>query len=417
MKAVLLILCAASLCAFAASPSSDVGWIDIAASQSIQVSISKIVTDNNGNVFVATNGQGIYYTTNSGTRWYNTNIDATNSNGDVVGLLAHPNGYLYAGTSNGFLFRSKTKAKTWEVLSESDNSDPSIRDIVCDRDGNIYVAYGSGEIEMVDANGVLKSLINAPEAAIRTIAIDKNKALYVATMTEGLYKTTNFGSGWQRISTSIGNNVQTLAIDAEGIVYVGLGGSSGVFRSLDGGAAWTQIGAMLGPKGILSIQIVRDSHLLVGTRQGVYYSSNRGSEWSDINGGTISTSSIGAIGLDSRNYLYVGTTSGKVFRSREFFFNPNAIADAKSLRSLNASVYPNPVANDATITLTLERYAPVNVVLFDALGREVARESFNALSSGVHQLPIATRSLPTGMYFASIKAGAAERTSMMLVKR
>jgi hypothetical protein len=58
---------------------------------------------------------------------------------------------------------------------------------------------------------------------------------------------------------------------------------------------------------------------------------------------------------------------------------------------------------------------PVRATLFDALGRQVARLADTRQPPGTHRLPIATSTLPSGLYFVRIAAGEAVETRRLTV--
>jgi photosystem II stability/assembly factor-like uncharacterized protein len=88
------------------------------------------------------------------------------------------------------------------------------------------------------------------------LAIDPQNAAtaYVPTNWRGVFKTTDGGASWEQISSGLPAMVNGLAIDPlnRSTLYAGIGdescweyrrcGSSGVFKSVDGGASWSYSG-------------------------------------------------------------------------------------------------------------------------------------------------------------------------------
>jgi hypothetical protein len=81
-----------------------------------------------------------------------------------------------------------------------------------------------------------------------------------------------------------------------------------------------------------------------------------------------------------------------------------------------ASVYPNPVSKDATITLNLEKSQKVTITLFDMIGHKVSTIAQNVYSSGKNEIKYDATSLPKGMYIVKISDGATNSTLKMIVK-
>ncbi len=87
-----------------------------------------------------------------------------------------------------------------------------------------------------------------------------------------LYKTTNGGTSWTRMSAGLPNYVTALAIDPQnpGTIYAGSG--HGVFRSTDGGASWNALNSGLTSVSVstLAIDPRNPGTLLAGTDDGVF---------------------------------------------------------------------------------------------------------------------------------------------------
>lgn len=82
----------------------------------------------------------------------------------------------------------------------------------------------------------------------------------------------------------------------------------------------------------------------------------------------------------------------------------------------SASIYPNPVTNNATITLNLEKSKNVTITLFDIIGHKVSTIAQNEYSSGKNEIKYDATSLPKGMYFVKISDGNTNSTLKMIVK-
>jgi len=69
----------------------------------------------------------------------------------------------------------------------------------------------------------------------------------------------------------------------------------------------------------------------------------------------------------------------------------------------------------ALMRLSLAAESPLELALYDAVGREAARISLGVLQPGEHALEIPTRGLPCGVYFVGIKTAASSRTARLVV--
>ena len=67
-----------------------------------------------------------------------------------------------------------------------------------------------------------------------------------------------------------------------------------------------------------------------------------------------------------------------------------------------APAFPNPFNDATTLTFSLERTQQVSLVIYDALGREVARPVSGLWSSGEHRVVWKADQLPAGTYFSRL---------------
>jgi hypothetical protein len=77
--------------------------------------------------------------------------------------------------------------------------------------------------------------------------------------------------------------------------------------------------------------------------------------------------------------------------------------------------YPNPVASQAIVGVSLPQPADLRVVLMDVLGREVSVKRFNALGAGAHDLPVSVSGLVPGAYVVVVSSAAGQVASHSLL--
>ena len=79
--------------------------------------------------------------------------------------------------------------------------------------------------------------------------------------------------------------------------------------------------------------------------------------------------------------------------------------------------YPNPFNPSTTIHFSLPQRSHVTLKIFDVLGREVATLVDGELNAGEHTMNFNAEWIPSGVYFAQMKAGnVVQRIKMVLVK-
>lgn len=78
--------------------------------------------------------------------------------------------------------------------------------------------------------------------------------------------------------------------------------------------------------------------------------------------------------------------------------------------------YPNPFNPATTIRVTLPEAAPVSLIVYDTLGREVSRLLDGEQGAGVHDVVFSAGDLPSGLYLYRLEtpAGVLSRTMLLL---
>ena len=138
----------------------------------------------------------------------------------------------------------------------------------------------------------------------------------------------------QTVPVSAGTNVWTshgpeggltlvLAIDPQKPSTLYAGTDHGVFKSTDGGAAWSAVNTGLPSTGVdaLAIDPATPSTLYAGGGGGVFKSTDGGAAWSAINTG-LTTPWVGALAIDpvTPSTLYAGTWGGGVFDMEQIYY-------------------------------------------------------------------------------------------------
>ncbi len=82
-----------------------------------------------------------------------------------------------------------------------------------------------------------------------------------------------------------------------------------------------------------------------------------------------------------------------------------------------SSVYPNPFNDSTTLTFVLERAQHVSLMIYDALGREVARPVSGLWSAGEHHVVWNPERLPAGTYFSRLMTDGQVNTGTLVRMR
>ena len=80
-------------------------------------------------------------------------------------------------------------------------------------------------------------------------------------------------------------------------------------------------------------------------------------------------------------------------------------------------LFPNPVARVATVRFALAQTSDVTLVVYDVLGKEVARLAEGAHAAGRHETTFAADGLAPGLYLVRFAAGGVTQTRQVVVAR
>ncbi|HEY5340168.1 MAG TPA: hypothetical protein VIK27_04005, partial [Candidatus Aquilonibacter sp.] len=253
----------------------------------------------------------------------------------VTGVPGQPDRY-YFGAVDGGVWESDNAGRTWNPIFDREGV-ASIGAIAVapsdtqtlyvgtgEADMRSDIAYGNGMYKSTDAGKTWTHIGLDDTRQIGAIVVDPRDAnvVYVAAMghqyglnaQRGVFKTTDGGKTWSRV---LFKNDNTGAIDLSmdpsnpQIVYAALwqtrrppwnvyppsnGPGSGLYKTADGGATWTQlthglparvgrIGVAVAPSDPSRVYAQVDTPTNVSTG-GVYRSDDGGATWTHVSGGT-----------------------------------------------------------------------------------------------------------------------------------
>jgi len=185
----------------------------------------------------------------------------------------------------------------------------------------------------------------------------------------GLFKTTNGGTDWQEIGSTITGTIYALAFDPFNNEKIYLGSSGGFYTSNDGGSSCIKSPTVNSVRAVIADPITPNK-IFAGTAYGVYVSTDGGTHWDTMNNGLL-FNDIRCLDYDpTNNVLYAGTGGYGVFRcspgTRVEDEDHSTILPIAAVLYQN---YPNPFNMSTEIKYELHRSGRVNLSVFDINGR------------------------------------------------
>ncbi len=277
--------------------------------------------------------QGVYRSSDSGATWTQISPPDSHEIHEIESLAIDPTNpeIVYAGTWH-LPWKTTDGGKTWRNIKQGLIVDSDVFSIIVDPDhpNIVYLSACSGIYKSENAGTLFHKIQGIPTEARRTRVLmqdPENRQIVYAGTTEGLYKTVNGGKTFTLMTDSdvIVNDVYVdpgnsnrvlLATDRSGVLtsndagvtftpsnrgiserkiaallvdnrnparndnrddpavlYAGIVNDKqfgGVFRSVDDGAHWEQLGAGLDGRDVFALAETKDGAIVAGTSHGIF---------------------------------------------------------------------------------------------------------------------------------------------------
>ena len=274
---------------------------------------------------VASNSQasssslGLYRSQDRAATW--VIADSSIGSSKVLSLVADPqhNAVLYSGTSHG-LYKSVDSGATWKASSGLPAN--AVTTVALDpaNPATVYACMNEGLYQSKDGGVTWKALLAGPVTSVAAAAT-KAGLIYAGRPTAPILRSQDGGANWEEVGATV--SVNALAIDPTNALTVyAATGLSGIYLSTDGGTTWlySNRGMTRGSSPLPIYAIAIDpripQRLYAGTANGLYRSSDWGSDWAPAGAGIGAHSVLSlAINPVDANYVYAGTARGGVFQS------------------------------------------------------------------------------------------------------
>lgn len=255
-----------------------------------------------------------------------------------------------------------------------------------------------------------------------SVAPSDPKVIYAA-MQSGLTKSTDGGETWTDVSPPFGFSYGSqVCVDprSEDVAYVGIGSlgttPGGMYKTTDGGQHWSAINVGLdsthwGIKTVL-VHPKRRNEIYVGlvaSGNSLFRSTNAGASWHPFDaglpragGGTL----VQTISLNEQSdRLLVGAGSGD--SSGIYYLDLATSVPSEPPRDSGFGLkggtnFPNPFKESTVIEFQLREKGPVEIRVFDILGRLMEEFHFDEMTPGSHRIRLRFPNLGSGTYFLSL---------------
>jgi photosystem II stability/assembly factor-like uncharacterized protein len=377
--------------------------------------VTCLESDNQGGIYAGTVNGYIYKTTDNGSTW--NRVNPFMYSGPVWAIEVHPNGSIIAGTVTG-VYRAPVNTTAWEQTALA-NKD--VRTLKIDAQGNVYAGtWGFGTFVSTNCglswnasnNGLGNHLI------VTAVTVTPNQTVFAGTFDGGVFKSVDNGANWTPVNVGY-NYIWTLASNSNGDLFAGTYGD-GLYRSVNNGASWVK--TLFPAAHVYELRIdAADNIFAASYSGGVFVSTNNGATWTNIGMGGMALSSIMIV--PNGRAVISGTSGGQIYMKATHLTDVKKDNGEKPAAFALEQNYPNPFNPSTVVRYALPFDAKVNVTVFNVTGQEISVLASGAANAGTYEASFNAANLPSGMYFCRMTAVSVDgkdkfsaTRKMMLVK-
>ncbi|MFZ4620756.1 MAG: T9SS type A sorting domain-containing protein [Bacteroidota bacterium] len=358
-----------------------------------------------GNTIYAASMAGVFYTNNLGETWQSCQGDVS---GKYCSEVIATDSLIFVNVFPNKLYRSSDAGITWTLCGPNIGNawitllknNGSV--VYCGTDtAGLYVSKDFGEHWSIVNTGI-------PKKTIYSSMFWNAKYMFIGTGRNGISYSQDGGTTWQAINDNGHFTIVRAMVMVDSNLYAGL--ADATYRYAMDKKGWTRI---LGID--VHDMLVYNSLIFQSNGYYVYISEDSGDHWRLCNGGQ-----LGPIYSMVRQNKYIFAAAGLgVWRIPIIMMTGiPGIATEKVLTFDLEQNYPNPFNPSTVIHYTIPNPGVVDLKLFDMLGKELLSLVHEYQERGTHTAVMdlsSSRSLPSGIYFYTLRMNDRVQTKRMVI--
>jgi hypothetical protein len=387
----------------------------------------KDIAARNSNIFAVTTDSVVYRSTNNGISWLQI-VDS-----GAIDIAIAPSGTVFM-VKDSLVYSSLNNGDTWIRLNVVDLFPPPFayprygpKNVAVNPAGIVFCGFVIGEVDFLMTAITISTddglswtspgdtiyggqLIDFKGQSVITSGWISIRGCWMGHT----YLSSDNGQTWLEIGIlSPIHSVNTLGLCLNGNIL--LGGTDwwgqGLFLSSDSCNTWTQVSSLTIEAGIS----IESGGMLVGTDSlGVFLFSDNGDSLGSRNDG-LSNLNIHTVTMDNNGYVYTSTDNGVWRRPLSEITSVEEHSTALPSSYILEQNFPNPFNPSTIISYQLPIGGNVTINIYDVLGNDIATLVDEFKPAGKYETEFNAASLPSGVYFYSLKAGDYIDTKKMLL--
>ena len=256
-------------------------------------------------IFVGMQNNGVFRSIDNGDNW--TQVNNSLPDDQITALDISPDDHIFVGTLNNGIFRSIDNGDIWTAVGLANTitgvfAFSTRYSVIAGTSNGIFLSGYGGE-NWIESN-FKKSVY------LMSLKVNTRGEILAGTVRHGLYKSVDNGHNWTQIGIHKGF-ISSLNFDSQGNILAGCRNSD-LYRSVDNGNTWIPIGGFQ-LRHSYSQATNLNGDIFIGS-SGVYKSTDNGNSWILVG---LDHKTIPTLVIDSRGYIYAGTYEG-VFKSENY---------------------------------------------------------------------------------------------------
>lgn len=172
--------------------------------------INALAITKNQKMLVGTLYNGLFISTNFGRTWTQMQNDFKNKS--VNCILAKTDGFVLVGTTSG-LYRATQMFDFWGKVDADLKNNTNVNTLAVDSLGIIYAGTNNGYIYKSTNNGVnWTEVYQAQNTAIYRIVVSPKNVVYAATYGKGVLRSKDAGATWEEVNDGLFNPYATALV-------------------------------------------------------------------------------------------------------------------------------------------------------------------------------------------------------------
>ena len=365
---------------------------------------------------------GVFISNNYGDSWTKFNVGLESFDRNILSIV--PRGVVIYAAGYGGVFKSETLGSQWTSIARYENgfTMPSVTALEVN-DPYIYGATMTAGVFQSSNGGTSWKQINSGLPSTSLLQINKlyrppsgnPPAIYAATGF-GVYVCPNNGTTWYSANQGIPSLTEIYSLTSLGNVMLA-GTLYGTYRSTNMGANWVKAVGM-STSAVYSFAVY-GQNIFAGTSIGIYLSTDSGLSWRNVSTGSdLEYATIYSLAV-MRGYLVAGTYQKGVWR-RPLSEMVGVVKTGSPLPekfSLEQN-YPNPFNPETTIRYSLAARSKIKIKIYNFAGQEIETAVDETLGKGSYSLTWNAKGYASGVYFykAEIVPADGSRSTVLTKK-